>query len=42
MAQRSYNVQQAIFGPSGTAGSTIEDFIAALEPEKQTGGAEPS
>ena len=42
MAQRSYNVHQAIFGHSGTAGNTIEDFIAALAQGKQTGGAEPS
>ena len=42
LAQRSYNVHQATFGHSGTAGNTIEDFIAALAQEKQTGGAEPS
>ena len=42
VAQRSYNVHQATFGHSGTAGNTIEDFIAAVEREKQTRGAEPS
>ena len=42
LAQRSYNVHQATFGHSGTAGNTIEDFIAALEQEQHTGGAEPS
>ena len=42
LAQRYYNVHQATFGHSGTAGNTIEDFIAALEQKEQTGGAEPS
>ena len=40
LAQRSYDVHQATFGHSGTAGNTIEHFIAALAPEKPTGGAE--
>ena len=35
LAQRSYNVHQAIFGHSGTGGNTIEDFIAALEPKSR-------
>ena len=35
LAQRSYNVQQAIFGHCGSAGNTIEDFIAALAQESR-------
>ena len=37
LAQRSYDVHQAIFGQRGTTEGGIEDFIAALEQEKQTG-----
>ena len=42
MAQRSYELHQAIMRPSDAAGNTIKDFIAALEQEEPTEGAEPS